>query len=117
MTHLGRKTVRGLGTFASSDWLRLGDTFPDIVRQTMFWKFFFEVPGCCSVGERNGGEVRDLKFLPYNFLPALKKAGISEVVIKKLTVENPANAFSIGSFGRSSWCKRQKLQFASPGNV
>ena len=52
--------------------------------------------GWYSVGEKNGGEVRDYNFLPDKFIPALKKDGISEEVINKLTVENPARAFSIG---------------------
>ena len=50
--------------------------------------------GWYSVGEENGGKVRDFNYLTDTFLPALKKS-ISSEMIRKLTVENPARAFSI----------------------
>lgn len=51
--------------------------------------------GWYNAGEPNGGTVRDYNPLPDVFLPALRKAGISEKVIRQLTVENPATAFAV----------------------
>ena len=48
------------------------------------------------VGQENGGEVRDYNYLSDVFLPALRKADVSEPTIRKITVENPAKAFGIG---------------------
>jgi len=47
------------------------------------------------VGQQNGGEVRNFNYLSDVFLPALHNSGISEATIRKLMVENPANAFAI----------------------
>ena len=47
------------------------------------------------VGQQNGGEVRNYNYLSDVFLPALHNSGISEATIRKLMVENPANAFAI----------------------
>ena len=47
------------------------------------------------VGQKDGGEVRDYNFISDTFLPALQKNDVSEAVVRKLTVENPANAFAI----------------------
>lgn len=46
------------------------------------------------VGQQNGGDVRDFNYMTDVFLPALHSSGISEATIRKLTVENPANAFA-----------------------
>ena len=46
------------------------------------------------VGQENGGEVRDFNYLADAFLPACRKSGLPEPVLRKLTVENPARAFS-----------------------
>ena len=45
------------------------------------------------VGEPKGGAIKDYNYLSDAFLPALRQAGISEAIIHKLTVENPARAF------------------------
>jgi phosphotriesterase-related protein len=47
------------------------------------------------VGQQNGGEIRNFNYLSDVFLPALHNNGMSEATIRKLTVENPANAFAI----------------------
>jgi phosphotriesterase-related protein len=47
------------------------------------------------VGEANGGKIRDYNFLTDQFLPALRKAGVTEAVIRKLTVDNAARAFAL----------------------
>jgi predicted metal-dependent phosphotriesterase family hydrolase len=47
------------------------------------------------VGQQDGGEVRNFNYMSDVFLPALHNGGISEATIRKLTVENPANAFAI----------------------
>jgi predicted metal-dependent phosphotriesterase family hydrolase len=47
------------------------------------------------VGQQNGGEVRNFNYMSDVFLPALRNGGASEATIRKLTVENPANAFAI----------------------
>ena len=52
--------------------------------------------GWYSVGELGGGAVRNFEVLFSNFLPALKKSGLSEAEIHQLMVTNPANAFRIG---------------------
>jgi phosphotriesterase-related protein len=51
--------------------------------------------GWYNVGQPNGGEVRDFNYIPDTFLPALRKAGVSETVIRRLTVENPARALAL----------------------
>jgi phosphotriesterase-related protein len=52
--------------------------------------------GWYSVGEPRGGDFRPYDTLFTEFLPALKRAGLSDSDIGLLTVTNPANAFSIG---------------------
>jgi phosphotriesterase-related protein len=47
------------------------------------------------VGEPNGGKIRDFNFMTDKMIPELKKAGVSEAMIRKLTVENPAKAFRL----------------------
>jgi phosphotriesterase-related protein len=47
------------------------------------------------VGQENGGEVRDFNYISDLFLPALRKDGVSEAMIRKLLVENPATAFAV----------------------
>ncbi|HMJ23284.1 MAG TPA: twin-arginine translocation signal domain-containing protein [Terriglobales bacterium] len=51
--------------------------------------------GWYEVGRENGGEIRDFNYISDVFLPAFRKGGASEATIRKLTVENPANAFAI----------------------
>jgi len=46
-------------------------------------------------GEPGGGRFRSFELLFTTFLPALREAGFSEREIRKLTVENPARAFSV----------------------
>ncbi len=45
------------------------------------------------VGEPKGGEIQNYDYLSDTFLPALRKAGVSQAVIRQLTVENPAHVF------------------------
>jgi phosphotriesterase-related protein len=52
--------------------------------------------GWYSVGEPRGGKVRGFDTLFTRFLPALKKAGLSEAEVQQLIVTNPAKAFAIG---------------------
>lgn len=47
------------------------------------------------VGQENGGTVRDYNFISDTFLPALRKNGLNEALIGKLTVDNPAKAFAL----------------------
>ena len=47
------------------------------------------------MGQANGGEVRDFNYLHDTFLPALRKAGVSQETVHELTVKNPAAAFGI----------------------
>lgn len=47
------------------------------------------------VGESAGGKIRDYNYLTDTFLPALRKAGVAESMIRKVTVENPAKAFAV----------------------
>jgi predicted metal-dependent phosphotriesterase family hydrolase len=51
--------------------------------------------GWYSVGQTNGGEVRDFNYLLGVFLPAFRKAGAAGSLIQKLTVTNPARAFGL----------------------
>ncbi|MCI0536434.1 MAG: hypothetical protein L0Z50_14535 [Verrucomicrobiales bacterium] len=51
--------------------------------------------GWFNVGQANGGEVRDFNYLHDTFLPALRKAGVSQEIIHGLTVKNPAAAFGV----------------------
>jgi predicted metal-dependent phosphotriesterase family hydrolase len=46
-------------------------------------------------GEPGGGKIRGYNALTDRFLPALRTAGASESIIKKLTVENPSKAFAV----------------------
>ena len=52
--------------------------------------------GWYSVGEPQGGTYRGYETLFAEFLPALRKAGLTDAEIKLLTVTSPAKAFSIG---------------------
>lgn len=45
------------------------------------------------VGQKNGGEIRDYNYISDTFLPALRKDGVAEDTIRKLTIANPARAF------------------------
>ena len=47
-------------------------------------------------GEPGGGAFRAFDTLFTDFLPALKKAGLTDPEIQKLTVENPQRAYTIG---------------------
>ncbi len=51
--------------------------------------------GWYHVGEPGGGKFRSYETLFTEFIPALKEAGFVEADIKKLTIENPREAFSI----------------------
>ena len=51
--------------------------------------------GWYSVGEPGGGKFRPYAAMFEQFLPALKRAGLSEGEIRQLTVENPAQAFTV----------------------
>lgn len=50
------------------------------------------------VGQQGGGDVRDYNFISDQFLPALRKSGVRESVIGKLTVENPARALAVSKW-------------------
>jgi phosphotriesterase-related protein len=52
--------------------------------------------GWYRVGEPGGGAFRPFDMLLTDFLPALKKAGLSDEDVQQLTVNNPAKAFAIG---------------------
>ena len=51
--------------------------------------------GWYSVGEPNGGEVREYTDLHQSFLPALQKTGVTQEQIKQIIQMNPWNAFAI----------------------
>ncbi|MFX1252516.1 MAG: esterase, partial [Promethearchaeota archaeon] len=51
--------------------------------------------GCYNVGDEHGGDKKPFTFLIKKFLPLLRGQGFSEEIIKKLTIRNPAEAFSI----------------------
>ena len=51
--------------------------------------------GWYTVGEARGGSVRPFTALVAEFLPALRRAGVLEEVVYRLTVLNPARAFGI----------------------
>jgi phosphotriesterase-related protein len=50
--------------------------------------------GWYNVGEENGGNYRPYDTLFTKFVPALKKAGVTEAEVKKLLTENPRRALS-----------------------
>ncbi len=52
--------------------------------------------GWYSVGEPQGGTYRGYETLFAEFLPALRKAGLTDADIELLTVSSPAKTFSIG---------------------
>ncbi len=51
--------------------------------------------GWYAVGEPGGGTFRSYTTLFERFLPALKTAGFTDGEIRSLTVDNPAEAFTI----------------------
>jgi len=69
--------------------LPLVDAYPDRVLLSMD-------RGWYNAGEPNGGKIRDYNALHDAFLPSLRAAGVREATIRKLTVENPAKAFTKG---------------------
>jgi phosphotriesterase-related protein len=58
--------------------------------------------GWYSVGEENGGEFRGYDFLFSVFVDRLREAGFTEEELHRLTVSNPAEAFTIAKRLRSS---------------
>lgn len=52
--------------------------------------------GWYRVGEAGGGKFRAYDTLFTKFLPALRRAGLTEEGIRKITVSNPAKAFAVG---------------------
>jgi predicted metal-dependent phosphotriesterase family hydrolase len=53
--------------------------------------------GWFEVGKPGGGKVRDYNFIPDTFLPALKRQDVSDALLRRLTVENPAKAFAVSA--------------------
>jgi phosphotriesterase-related protein len=51
--------------------------------------------GWYRVGEEPGGKKKPFTFLSTTFIPLLRRYGVTDDVIRKLTVENPARAFSV----------------------
>ncbi|HEY8504208.1 MAG TPA: hypothetical protein VIL46_06465, partial [Gemmataceae bacterium] len=51
--------------------------------------------GWYHVGEPNGGRFRPYDTLFTDFLPALRKAGFTAAEVRRLTVDNPREAFTI----------------------
>lgn len=51
--------------------------------------------GWYNVGEPAGGKIRDYTYLTDTLLPALRRRGVAEATIRRLTVENPARAFAV----------------------
>lgn len=51
--------------------------------------------GWYHVGEPGGGEVAPLNWLPREFVPMLRQAGVTAATIQQLLVENPAQAFGL----------------------
>jgi phosphotriesterase-related protein len=51
--------------------------------------------GWYSVGEPGGGKFRSYTTLFERFIPALEKAGFNDGEIRRLTVDNPAEAFTV----------------------
>jgi phosphotriesterase-related protein len=51
--------------------------------------------GWYHVGEPNGGHVRGYDLLFRRFLPALRKAGLTEDEVNRLVVDNPREAFTV----------------------
>jgi phosphotriesterase-related protein len=47
------------------------------------------------VGQSGGGEVRDYNYIYDTFVPALKKSGVDQTLVRVLTVDNPGRAFGI----------------------
>ena len=51
--------------------------------------------GWYNVGEPGGGQINGYTCLVREFLPKLEQAGVSKELVRKLTVENPARAFTL----------------------
>lgn len=51
--------------------------------------------GWYQVGEKRGGEVHDYQYIPTRFVEQMRTTGFEEVLIRRLTVKNPARAFSL----------------------
>jgi predicted metal-dependent phosphotriesterase family hydrolase len=47
------------------------------------------------VGEPKGGNIQNYNYLSDTWLPTLRNAGVSEALIHRLTVDNPARAFEL----------------------
>ncbi len=54
-----------------------------------------DAAGWYSVGEEGGGSFRGYDYLFASFLDTLRNAGFTEQEIRRLTIDNPAEAFSI----------------------
>jgi phosphotriesterase-related protein len=51
--------------------------------------------GWYHVGEPRGGDIAPLDWLPHQFVPMLKAAGVTQEQIDQLLIHNPARAFAI----------------------
>lgn len=51
--------------------------------------------GWYNAGEPSGGKIRPYTYLTDDFLPALRKAAVTEAQLHKITVENPATIFAL----------------------
>jgi len=51
--------------------------------------------GWYQVGEPNGGKIRPYTAISDRLFPALKSAGVDDALLRKLLVDNPAEAFAI----------------------
>lgn len=70
------------------------ETLPPLIAQHADRLLLSMDSGWYRAGEPNGGTIRDYNALTDQLLPALRKAGISETALRRLTVDNPARAFA-----------------------
>ena len=51
--------------------------------------------GWYRIGEEKGGTINDYSYLPRDFLPLLKTKGVTNDLIDKLTITNPARSYAL----------------------
>lgn len=73
--------------------------------------------GWYNVGEPRGGTFRPYNVLFENFLPALRKAGLTDAELRQLTVDHPREALTIRAAGQGQKSCQDRSELPSHGRL
>jgi predicted metal-dependent phosphotriesterase family hydrolase len=98
-----QRQVAALGAWVSLDavgWRKTEEHVPQVLDllKTQANRLLLSMDsGWWWVGEPEGGKIRPYTYLTDDLLPALRAAGVTDATIRKLTIENPAQVFALGT--------------------